>query len=99
MDKTTATLIGLGIIALVFVAFFAVFRSKGKGKIKAPFGLGMEVEGRNESTSQPGVAVKHAQAGKNIRMSDATGKGAVGEKLKAGGDIDVSSSSESPPKP
>ena len=99
MDKTTAMIIGLGILALALVAFFAVFRNKGKGKIKGPFGMGLEVEGSNETTTQPGVSVKDAQAGRNIRANDATGKGAVAQKLKAGGDIDISSSSGPPPKP
>ena len=99
MDKTTAVLIGLGILALVFIAFFAVFRNKGKGKIKGPWGMGIEVEGSNQNTPQPGVDVKDAQAGGNIRVSDATGEGAVAQKLKADRDIEISSSPGAPPKP
>jgi hypothetical protein len=34
MDTTTALVIGLSILALVVIAFFAVFRGKGKFKIK-----------------------------------------------------------------
>ena len=96
MDKTTAIVICLGLIIIAFVAFFLIFRNKGKGEIKGPFGMGMKVEGSNEPTSQPGVSVKDAQTKGNIRAKDETGRGAVAEKLKAGGDIDISSS---PPKP
>ena len=92
MDKTTAALIALGILALVFIAFFAVFRSKGKGKIKGPFGTSLEVEGANEPAAQPGVRVKDAQAGGNIRAQDSAGHGVDAEKLKAKGDIDLSTS-------
>ena len=38
MDTTTATLIGLGILALVVIAFLAVFRRKGKFSIKTKLG-------------------------------------------------------------
>jgi hypothetical protein len=99
MDKTTAVLISLGILALVFIAFFAVFRTRGKGRIKGPFGMGIEVEGSNESQAKPGVAVKDAQAAGNIRVRDTTGQGVVAEKLKAGGDIDLTNSPGSSPKP
>jgi hypothetical protein len=96
MDKTTAIVICLGLLVVGFVFFFFVFRSRGKGEIKGPFGLGMKVEGSNEPASQRGVTVKDAEAKGNIRATDATGKGASAEKLKAGGDIEVSSSP--PPK-
>jgi hypothetical protein len=49
MDNVTATIIALIIIALVFIAFFAVFRKRGSGKIIGPFGISLEVEGSNES--------------------------------------------------
>jgi hypothetical protein len=91
VDKTTAILIALGTLALVFIIFFLVFRNKGKGKIKGPFGMGIEVEGSNESL--PGVKVTGMQAGGNIRATDSSGRGVSAEKLKAIGDIDISNSS------
>jgi hypothetical protein len=99
MDKTTATLIGFGLLVLAFIAFFAVFRKKGTGEINGPFGMGLKVGGDNEPQSQPGVQLKDAQAGGSIRAADGTGRGLSAEKLKATGDIDVSSSSGPPPKP
>jgi hypothetical protein len=99
MDTTTAVLIGLGIIALVFIAFFAVFRKKGKGEIKGPFGLGLKVEGGNESASPAGVKIKDADAGGNVLAKDSTGQGVDLERIKAKGDIEATSASrESPPK-
>ena len=97
MDAKTATVIVFGILIVGFIVFFAIFRKKGKGKIKGPWGMGMEVEGSNEPSSQPGVQLKDAQAGGNIRARDATGRGLSGEKLKAGGDIEVTSSPGEPP--
>ena len=101
MDTTTAALITLGILVLFAVAYFAVFRRKGKAKLKAPFGISLEVEGSNEPSAQPGVRVKDAQAGGNIHAQDSSGHGVDAEKLKARGDIDLSSSSPGgapPPK-
>ena len=99
MDKTTAILIALGILAIAFVAFFAVFRKQGQGKIKGPFGMGIEVKGSNESQAKPGVSIEDAQAKGNIRAKDETGQGVAAKKLKAGGDIEVTNSpGNSPPK-
>jgi hypothetical protein len=98
MDKTTAIVICFGVLVLAFVSFFLIFRSKGKGGIKGPFGIGMNVEGSNEPVSQPSVIVKDAEAGGSIRVKDDTGKGAAAEKLKAVGDIEISSSHGTPPK-
>jgi len=98
MDKTTALVIVLGILALVFVAFFAVFRSKGKGKIKGPWGTGLEVEGSNETQR---TRVRDVDAGRNVRVTETGGRGVDASKLKAGEDVDISSSSSggaSPPK-
>jgi hypothetical protein len=99
MDKTTAILIALGILALVFIAFFAVFRKQGQGKIKGPFGMGIEVKGSNVSQPKPGVTVEDAQADGSIRATDGTGQGVAAKKLKAGGDIELTNSpGDSPPK-
>jgi hypothetical protein len=101
MDKTTAIIIALGILALVFIAFFAVFRSRGKGKIKGPFSTGIEVEGANEPESPVGVRVKDARAGGNLRAQDATGRGVDAEKVRAEGDIELGSTgggAAAPPK-
>jgi hypothetical protein len=101
MDKTIATVIVMGILALVFVAFFVVFRGKGKGKIKGLFGTGIEVEGANDPRPATGVRIKDAQAGGNI-LADNKGAGGVDlEKVKAARDITARNSPnqvEPPPK-
>ncbi len=99
MDKTTAVIIALGILALVFIAFFAVFRGKGTGKIKGPFGMGIDVEGANNPDSPVGVRVKDARAGGNLRAQDATGRGVDAQKLRAAGDIELGSSGGGAPAP
>ena len=102
MDKTTVALIGLGIVALAFIAFFVVFRSKGKGKIKGPFGIGLDVEGSNQAAPDPAVTVKDATSRKGgLSADDATGRGANVERVDVESDIRVSSSApwdKKPPK-
>lgn len=98
MDKTTAIVVGLAILALGFMAFFAVFRSRGKGKIKGPWGMGLDVEGSNE---QPPTRVKGVEAGGNVRVTETGGCGVDASKLKAKGDVGISSSASGgtpPPK-
>lgn len=98
MDKTTAIVVVIGILALVFVAFFAVFRSRGKGKLKGPWAMGLDVEGSNEPQQ---TRVKNVAAGGNVRVAETGGRGVDASKLKAGGDVEISSSSSggtSPPK-
>ncbi len=91
MDSTIATLIGLGILALLVIAFFAVFRGKGKFHIKTRFG---EAKAEGENPPPPtavaaGVKIKDADAGRNIR-AHGTGEGGVDlEKVKAKGDIEA----------
>jgi hypothetical protein len=78
----------LGILALVFIAFFAVFRKSGKGKIKGPFGTGLEVEGSNEPRQ---TCIKEVEAGGNIHIGENGGRGLDAYKLKAGGHVTIGS--------
>lgn len=101
MDTTTAAIVGLCILALVVVAFFTVFRGKGKFKIKTKFGEAT-AEGENPPvpTAVPGgVRIKDADAGGNLRARS-TGVGGLDlEKIKAKGEIDAAHSpNDSPPK-
>ena len=96
MDKITAIVVVCGILALVFVGFFAVFRKKGKGEFKGPFGMGLKVEGSNEPQR---TRVKDVEAGGNVRVAETDGRGVDASKLKAGGDVDISSSSGGGPSP
>ena len=69
MDAPTAMLVGLGILALVVIAFFAVFRGKGKFSIKTKLGEA-KAEGENPPlpTAVPaGVKGRGAQAGEELR--------------------------------
>jgi hypothetical protein len=99
MDPTIITLIALGILVLVTVAFFSVFRGKGKVDIKTSLGS-LKAEGENPppATNLPsGVRIKDAVAGRDIRAHN-TGPGGVDlEKVKAKGDIDASNSPGTPP--
>lgn len=94
METSTIALIALGILVLCAIAFFAVFRGKGKLQIKGP-GVSLKAEGENPpppAAVAAGVRMEDAKAGQNIR-AHATGPGGVElEKVKAKGDIDASSS-------
>jgi hypothetical protein len=97
MDWTTASLIGLGIIALVIVGFFVVFRGKGKFSLKTRFGEAT-AEGENPvppSAIPSGVKIKEAEAGRDVRASSSQG-GLDMEKIKAKRDIEVSHSTTDP---
>ena len=101
MDKVTAALIALGVLALVLIAFFAVFRSKGRFKAE---GLGVKVQAEGENappagagTSAPGVRIKNVEAGGNVRAEDHTGRGVDVEGAKAiRGDVTATSESPRP---
>ena len=86
MDTTTAALIGLGILVLAIIAFFAVFRGKGKFSIDTKFGA-VKAEGQNPpppSAVASGVKIKDADAGRNvIGHSSSVAGGVEIEKAKA----------------
>ena len=101
MDKITAMVVVTVILALVVVAFFAVFRSKGKAKIKGPWGMGIDVTGSNEPRQTAGVKIEGAKAAGNIRADNAGPGGIDLSKVKAGGDITATNSrsgGQPPPK-
>lgn len=92
MDKNTAIVVVMGILALVVVAFFAVFRNKGKAKIKGPWGMGINVEGSNEPSNVPGVKIEDAKSSAgSLIAEDNTGRGAEAKRIEAHGDIRVTS--------
>lgn len=83
------TLLALGIVALVIVIFFSVFRGRGKFKIKTKFG---EASAEGENPPPPakvaaGVSIDGAEAGRNLTAHSAS-EGGVGLKgVKAKGDL------------
>jgi hypothetical protein len=59
----------------------------------------IEGKGSNEPPVKSGVNLEDAQAGGSIRANDGTGQGVAAKKLKAGSDIELTSSpGGSPPK-
>lgn len=83
------TLLALGILALVVIAFFAVFRGRGSFRIKTKFG---EASAEGENPPPPakvaaGVSIDGAEAGRNLTAHSAS-EGGVGLKgVKAKGDL------------
>lgn len=94
MDKTTASIFGLVFIVLLLLGFYAVFRRRGKLKLKGPFGMSVDAEGDNAA-----MRVRQVEADGNVRLNEATGGGVDAEKLKAKGDVEISSSSPKAPPP
>lgn len=89
MDKLTASLIGAGILAVVVIAFFTIFRGKGKLWIKTRFGQ-VKAEGENPPPPNAvagGVKIKGADAGRNLTAHSSDEGGVDLEKVKAKGDI------------
>jgi len=100
MDATTATLVGLVILALLVIAFFSVFRGKGKFSIKTKLGEA-RAEGENPPppTAVPaGVKVHEAEAGGTLRAQSTSSGGVDLAKVKAK-EIDAAHNpSGAPPK-
>ena len=101
MDTTTAALITLCVLALVALGFLAVFRGRGELEIDAKKGK-LKAKGENPlppAVVPPGVKIKDAEAGKDVR-AHAVGTGGVElEKVKAKGSIEAThQEGETPPK-
>ena len=90
MDTTLVVVIAL--FALLTVAAFAIYRQRGKVKIKAP-GFGFELDGSNETPPPaPGVKVVGAKSRKGgLLAQDQTGRGADVQNVEVDDDILVSS--------
>lgn len=90
MDKYTYFLIALIIIALLAIAFFAVFRGKGKVKVKAPLGVSLEAEGENPappSAPTHDARITDARSQTGGATAEARGGSATIERVVAHGDI------------
>ena len=101
MDAKTIALAALCVLALVVIAFFAVFRGKGKFQIKTKLGEA-SAEGENPlppTTTAAGVKIKDAKAGRDIRAHSSGAGGVEIENAKAKGTIEGTHSPGSPPKP
>lgn len=95
MDLTTASLIGLGILALLVIAFFAVFRGKGKFTIKSRLGEAT-AQGENPTTVASGVKIGKAEAGETLRAQSTSAGGVDVGEAKAR-NIDLSHTAGQPP--
>ena len=92
MDTTLVVVIAL--FALLTVAAFAIYRQRGKVKIKAP-GFGFELDGSNETPQQPPDLdiedVKASEGG--FLVEDDTGGRASIKKVEVKDDFIVSRTS------
>jgi len=95
MDAATiATLIVVGIFALVIVFAFLIFRKQGHAEIKGPFGTGLRVGGSNSRSNRRGgitaKGIRSRQGG--MRADERTGSGIDVENINAKDDVILSSS-------
>jgi hypothetical protein len=92
----------LAIVALAFVSFFILSKGKGTGELRAPGGFGLKVKGEEPQKGSPGVSIRDAQSGGNVRARDESGRGVELEKVKAEKDIEAVNSqvlsTNGPPK-
>jgi hypothetical protein len=79
------------IVAIVVLIALYVFRDRLAALRIAVFGHRVDVEG-----AHPGASVKDARAGRDVKVTDETGRGAQATSVDAGRDIGVHSSP--PPK-
>src|SRR5690349_241782 len=99
MDKSTYALIALGIIGLLTVDFFAVFRGKGKMKIKMPGGISMEAHGENPpphgASTVPSnhARISDARSHAGGATAESHGGSATIERVEAYGDLRASADS------
>ena len=90
MDASQLPLAALAILALVALAFFAVFRGRGKVQLKGPFGTSVKAEGENPAPPAnipSGVKIKNADAGKNLVAHSSASGGVDLEKIRAKGNL------------
>jgi len=101
MDATTANVIGLGILALVAIAFVAKFPGKVKIGIESILGK-FKAEGENPpppTSVASGVKIKDAEAGGSVHAHSSGAGGVDLEKVKAKGGIDATHTpGAAPPK-
>ncbi len=90
MDSTSLVIvIVIALFAVVIVAAFLVFRKRGKVKINAPLGLGLEIDATNQTQEkQPAIKISDAESsGGGILAEDHQGGGVEINKVKVADDI------------
>lgn len=92
LDTTTASVIIIGIFALVVIIGFFLYRKSGNAEIKGPFGTGVKFDGKNNSSNSGGIKAKGLKSQEGgISADDATGKGIEIVNANAKDDIILSS--------
>lgn len=93
----TAAVAVVGILAIVLVVAFGVYRAGLKGRIRGPFGTELEVGGSNRQEAvPPAIEVNGVKSRKGkARLEDTTGRGVKGRDIDAHGDVDIHSGAPS----
>lgn len=98
MEPQTAGLVALGLLALVAVAYLAVFRTRAKMTIKGPGDTGLSIDASNEAERAAAgqVTIERARAKGSIEATNRTGGDARIADVEA--DQDIRAMSEPSPK-
>ena len=87
MSQTEATLLALGILALVAIFAFVRFKQRARVKIKGPGNLGLDIDASNDP--QAAIKIEDAKSRKGgLSAIDETGRGIDGRKIDVQKDID-----------
>ena len=86
MDKQRVLLLALAFLIVVVIAFFAVFRKKGKFEIETPLGK-VTAEGSNEPRSE--IQIENARAGRDIVAGAGSTDNVSVKGVEAGRDVRV----------
>ncbi len=90
MESTSLVIVVvIALFAVVIVASFLVFRKRGKVKITAPLGMGLEIDATNQTQQKP-PAIKISEAESSaggILAEDHQGGGVEITKVKVADDI------------
>lgn len=90
MDTNTAIVLVVALLALVAVAFFIVFRRRGKAGFKGPFGIEGSLDGGNDPPPPAGqIKGKDLKAGGNLSAVNKAGGNVNVEGAQSKGDLSL----------
>lgn len=94
MDTTTAVIIVIGLFVLVVIIAFFRFRQQSIAKIKGPFGMSLDIEGKNETRDdRAGITARDVKSHEGgMRAEETTGSGIEIENVDVKKDVVLSSS-------
>ena len=96
MNDNSIILIGIVLFVCLAIVSFLLFRRRVNVKIKAPLGLGIEIDAENDShQSGPAITIEDVRSKSGgLIAEDTQGRGVNIKHVEASGDIQVKSGSD-----